>query len=263
MAEDYLKKYSVDQVAAWYLRLAAGWDKNFSELSQPMAGVFLRTWVNNRIPDAKVEFDAPEHLRSDGSVFDVQAFHRDVFLSNKKAHFHGKPDRWVGILPRIQGMPGFTKWDMKGDLNLEYESLCDIAPNIFAIGKIQQTGTNAQRDIFGSLRGFQLKSKITVSATPSSGTVVKITFKSWQCSGTDRYDWDYSEHLTVANPDFGSKAADAIRPEDRMLTVFHSNAKRLEDAGKAAPFLVVLKPWTVLDARLTAATGIDTARKLY
>lgn len=262
MAEDYLKKLSVDQVAAWYLRLADAWEKGMADVKQPLAGAFLRAWVNNRTTDAKIEFDAPDHLRSNAAVFEVQSFHREVFLTSRKARFSGKPDRWAGILPRIQGAAGFTKWDMKGDLALEYESLCDVAPNIFAIGRIQQTGSNAERDIFGSLRGFQLKSKITVGATPGQGSQVKILFKSWICSGTDRYDWNYSEHLTVVNPDYGSKAADAVRPQDQTLTVYHSNAERLEKAGKAAPFIVVIKPWTVVDARLTAPGVVDTKRRL-
>lgn len=262
MADDYLKGYSVDQVAAWYLRLADAWDKNMPDLQPALAGTFLRTWVNNRTPDAKIEFDAPAHLRSHSSVFDVQAFHREVFLSNKKARFSGGTEKWAGVLPRIQGAPGFTKWDMIGDLILEYESLCDVAPDIWAIAKIQRSGSNADRDIFGSLRGFQLKSKVTLGAAASSGAQLKIAFKSWSCAGTDRYDWNHSEYLTVVNPDFGSKAPDAIRPGDRTLTVYHSNAKRLEDAGKAAPYQVILKPWTVTDARLTAPAVVDSRRRL-
>lgn len=262
MAEDYLKQYSVDQVAAWYLRLAEAWDQNMPDLQPALAGTFLRTWVNNRDKNANIEFDAPAHLRSHASVFEVQAFHREVFLTNKKARFSGGSEKWAGILPRIQGAAGFTKWDMKSDLPLEYESLCDIAPDIWAIAKIQRSGSNADRDIFGSLRGFQLKSKVTVGAVALQGSQVKILFKSWQCSGTDRYDWNYSEHLTVVNPDYGSKAADAIRPGDKTLTVYHSNAKRLEDAGKAAPYNVVLKPWTVSDARLSGPATIDIRRRL-
>jgi hypothetical protein len=201
-------------------------------------------------------------LRTHAAVFDVQSYHRDVFLTIRKATGYQKADKWAGVLPRIQGASGFTKWDMNGDLTLEYESLCDLAPNLLAIGRIQQFGSKADNDIMNSLRGFQLKSKVTVGATPVKDKLVRIMFKSWVSSGTDRYDWDYSEHLTVVNPDFGSKAAYAIRPEDQKLTVYHSNAKRLEDAGKAAPFLVVLKPWYADDARLTASATVDAGRRL-
>lgn len=262
MAEDYLKTCPAEQVAAWYLRLAAAWEMNMPELQPALAGVFLKTWVKNRVRDARIEFDAPNHLRTHPSVTDVLTYHRDVFLTNKKARFSGGAEKWAGVLPRLQGAPGYTKWDMRGDLPLEYESLCDVAPNLWAIAKIQRSGSNADRDIFGSLRGFQLKSAVRLSAGPPSGTSVSISFKEWQCSATDRYDWDYSEHLTVVNPDFGSQDPTAIRPQDRTLTVYHSNAKRLEDAGMAAPYQVVLRPWRITDARLLATAPVDPKRRL-
>ena len=263
MSQDYLKNYSIDQVAAWYGRSANVWEKNMSDLHPALAGAFLRTWLTNRVKYKKIEFEAPAHLKSHSSIFEVQAFHRDVFLSNKKARFSGGVEKWAGILPRIQGVLGFKKWDMRDILTLEYESLSDIAPNLLAIAKIQKFGSNADRDIFGSLRGFQLKSKVTVSAQQlASKSQVKISFNTWACSGTDVYDWNYSEYLTVVNPDYGSKIPGAIRPEDQTLTVFHTNAKRLEDAGQAAPFEVILKPWMVFDARLTSSATLDITRSL-
>jgi hypothetical protein len=174
----------------------------------------------------------------------------------------GGAEKWAGVVPRIQGGHGFTKWDMKSPLRLEYESLCDIAPDIWTIAKIQRSGTNAERDIFGSLRGFQLKSIVTVTALGHQNARVTIQFSSWQCSGSDRYDWNYSERLTVGNPDYRSKSPDAIRPQDETLTVYHSNAKRLEDAGQAAPYDVVLRPWPVNDVGITGPAAIDTSRKL-
>jgi hypothetical protein len=262
MAEDHLKALPVARVAAWYLRLADAWSKNVPELQPSLAGAFLRKWVENRNPRAKIEFDAPAHLKSNHAVRSVQAFHRDVFLTNKKARFSGGAEKWAGVLPRIQGAPGVTKWDLKGLLPLEYESLCDIAPDYWAIAKIQRSGTGGDRDIFGSLRGFQLKSRITLTAQNPMNSHVDVQFSSWQCSGTDRYDWNYSERLTVANPDYQSKAPDAIRPEDKTLTVYHSNAKRLEDAGQAAPYDVVLRPWTISDGGITGLATVDTSRRL-
>ena len=108
----------------------------------------------------------------------MQACPREVFLTNEKARFSGGSEKWAGILPRIQGVLGFRKWDMRGILPLEYESLCDVAPNLLAIGKIQRLGDSADRDIFGSLRGFQLKSTVTVSVDSPPGTPVTIMFKS-------------------------------------------------------------------------------------
>jgi hypothetical protein len=145
---------------------------------------------------------------------------------------------------------------------LKYESLCDPAPNIIAIAKVQKFGTSGDRDIFGSLRGFQLRSAVTVAALPTQGKQVTIRFNSWICSATDRYDWDYSEHLTVANPDYQSKAKEAICPNDQTITVFHANAKRLEDAQLAAPYDVVIRPWHIVDQTLLRDAVVDTSRKL-
>jgi len=231
------------------------------ELRPPLAGVFLRKWVDNRNSKATIEFDAPEHLKTSKAVKEVQTFHRGVFLTNNKARLAGGTENWVGALPRAVGAKGFIKWDMKSDLNLEYESLCDIAPTVWEIAKLQQFGSNADRDIFGSLRGFQLRSKVVVSGQAHPHKRENVIFKSWICTGKDRYDWNYSEYLTVVNPDYESKAADAIRPKDKTLIVYHTNAKRLEDAGQAAPYDVVLRPWKVLDASLLSPAFIDLSRK--
>jgi hypothetical protein len=262
MADDYLQNLPVAQVADWYRRLAIAWGNNTPELQPALAGLFLRTWVDNRDRNATILFDAPSHLKSNRAVLDVQTFHRDVFLTTKKGRFARGVEKWAGIIPRLQGASGFTKWDMQGELALKYESLCDIAPDIWAIAKVQKFGSSADRDIFGSLRGFQLESKATVTADPQQGSLVNITFKSWLCSGSDRYDWNYSEYLTVVNPDFQSKLPNAVRPSDQKLTVYHRNAKRLEDAGQAAPYNVVLKPWMVSDTRVVGVATIDAGRTL-
>lgn len=151
---------------------------------------------------------------------------------------------------------------MISPLTMEYESLCDIAPDFWTIAKIQRSGTPAERDTFGSLRGFQLQSEVSVAAQSPVNNRLPVKFTSWQAPGRDRYDWNYSQRLTVANPDFGSNAPDAIRPQDRTLKVFHSNAKRLEDSGEAAPYDVVLRPWQVADVRITAPAEIDLSRSL-
>lgn len=262
MADDVLKEHPVDRVAAWYRRLADGWQRNAPDLQPSLAAVFLRTWLDNRDPSAQIPFDAPSHLKSNNAVLSVQQFHRDVFLTISKARFAGGKERWAGVLPRIQGSLGFAKWDMKGELSLQYESLCDPAPNIVAIAKVQRFGTSGERDVFGSLRGFQLKSEVVVTAAPSYGSTVIIKFKSWTCSGTDRYDWNYSEYLTLANPDYRSKDKDAIAPAAETIRVYHSNAKRLEDAGLAAPYDVILRPWMVVSPTLVKESTIDRARKL-
>ncbi len=259
---DFLGDLPVERVAAWYGRLADAWKQGTPELKPPLAGSFLKAWLRNRSSLAKIEFEAPLHLRSNFAVIETASYHREVFLTNKMARI-GSGEKWAGIIPRVQGMTGFNKWNMKRPLNLEYESLCDIAPTKLAIIKVQRSGSNADRDIFGSLRGFQLKSTVTVAAqTNRPNTQVRILFNRWQCSGTDRYDWDYSEHMTVANPDYMSKDTNDVRPQDQKVTVYHSNAKRLEDARLAAPYDVFLRPWPMSASQLISPAAINIGRRL-
>jgi hypothetical protein len=173
----------------------------------------------------------------------------------------GKLEKWVGILPRLQGLPGFTKWDMHRELSLSYESLCDIAPKPWDILRIQRSGTSAERDILGSLRGFQLKSEAVFTGT-AQGSKAIIKCKRWTASGTDRYDWNYDEFLTVPNPDYKSKDEGALAPSEETVLVRHKNAKRLEDARLACPFDVVIRPWVVSDAKIVGDSSIDMTKKL-
>jgi hypothetical protein len=84
MGDDVLKKYPVDQVAAWYRRLADGWQQKTPELQPSLASVFLKTWLDNRNPSASIPFDAPVHLKSNAAVYSVQDFHRKVFCRESK-----------------------------------------------------------------------------------------------------------------------------------------------------------------------------------
>jgi hypothetical protein len=256
---DPLAQLTEDELAAWYLRLADAAEKGLKNkgIKDPLSGKFLRTWVTNRQLDKVYEFEAPEHLRSLPAITEVQRYHREVFLTAKKARFTGGKEKWVGVLPRIQGLPGFPTWDMEDPIYLEYESLCDLAPNTFSVIQIQRYGDPRERDILTSLRGFQLKSKVCLRAKVVNGSKnAALYFLAWAASGTDRYDWNYGEHFTPPNPDYGSNEPYAVSPEEKEFTVQHKHAKRLESAGKAAPFKVVIKPWVVANSPITGPAQI-------
>ena len=256
---DPLAKLTEDELVAWYLRLADAAEKEFKNqgVKEPLSDRFLRTWINNRQLDKVYEFEAPEHLRLLPAVTQVQRHHREVFLTSQKARFTGGKQKWVGILPRIQGLSGFPAWDMKDPIYLEYESLCDLAPNALKIFQIQKNGPPEDFDIMTSLRGFQLKSKVCLRAeVVNRGENAVLYFMAWAASGTDRYDWNYQERFTPHNPDYGSKEPYAVSPGEEMITVEHKHARRLEKAGKAAPFKVIIKPWVVVDASLTGPAQI-------
>ncbi|MCL2589788.1 MAG: hypothetical protein FWD67_02625 [Betaproteobacteria bacterium] len=258
---DYLGELDAPDVAAWYRRLANWWPKNVPDLSEPLAGKLLNTWLNNRERNKVYLFEAPPHLRSLElkQVREGLIFHRTIFLTEKRA----KNGKWGGILPRIQGLPGFQKWDMRGELALEYESLCVIGEGRVEINRIQTHGTSAERDILGAMHGFQLKSKckVVVSPIPNS-SFVNVRFKEWYVSITDDYHWDPEKGLTVPNPDYQSKDPKAVKPDLEIMPVHHSNAKRVEDAGMAAPFKVEIKPWQINDAGITREMRIDIKRRL-
>lgn len=261
MASDVLKQLSEKQVQGWYERLGrkVSADAKTAGVSSPLSGAFLLQYIgkNGNALGAVLDVDAPEHLQADSSVIDVQLFHRAVFLTETKGNFRPQPDRWAGLIPRLQS----GKWDGASTISLEYASLSDVAPGPVAIAKLYATKPAGKWDIFTSLRGWQLKSSVRVAGKPN-GDKVAITFESWSASGEDYYDFDANEHLTVPNPDYQSKESYAVAPKEREIRVYHSNAIRLEKVGLAQPFKVRVKPWLVKQASVTGAAEIDPKKKL-
>ena len=137
---DYLKSLSVADVAAWYYRLADHVAKQKVENSVPLASVFLRHWLDNRQRDSLFTFNPPAYLQQYPRVKEVLQYQRDVFLTKQKGRT-GKTEQWMGVLPRLQGATGYTRWQGNGILTMQYESLCDIAPSLMAIIKIQTSGS--------------------------------------------------------------------------------------------------------------------------
>ena len=68
--------------------------------------------------------------------------------------------------------------------------------------------------------------------------------------------------LTVPNPDYKSKEAYALEPDEKLVTVWHSNAKRLEEARLAAPYDLTLRSWEVTDPMLIGDSSVDIAKRL-
>jgi len=259
---DYLAPLSAQQVAAWYGRLADRWGQERIDNQQPLAPLFLRHWLDNRDSTSVFQFQAPNYLRSSPYVSSVLRYQRRVFLTEEQARLTGGRRIWAGVLPRMRGSPGFTRWDLRVPVNMEYESLVEVGSNAADIARIQLSGSNAEKDLFGSLRGFQLRSHVLVSGARLPGASVRMAFLAWSCRVSDRYDFDYREHLTVPNPDYGIARPDAIRPQDRSLKVYHANARRLEQAGLAAPYNIVSKEWHVSDASVLKPGEVDPTRRL-
>lgn len=253
---DVLKNLPVEAVAAWYRRLADSIGRARLNGEEPLSSRLLRHYLENREPNSTYSFEAPSHLRNSSWVFQTLTYHRRVFLTEERARFTGGSSRWSGVVPRLQGRGQFIQWHPGQPLKMIYQSLVEIPL------WIQISGTNEEKDLLTAFHGFQLKSEVLVQGTfvPNS-TRARIFFSYWGCKGIDRYDFDFSEHFTVPNPDYGSSLPGAVEPLQPTITVFHSNARRLELAHLAAPFNIETK-WQTLDLRITSPADVDWSRDL-
>ena len=259
---DYLSKLSEKQVADWYGRLAIQISKTKVNNQEPLASIFLREWLKNRNPKFVYTFHPPKHLKESKYVINVLKYHRDVFLTQKKAKFTGKREAWAGILPRLQGIRGYKKWNLSKPLSLHYESLVEIGNGYVDLIRIQTSGTAEERDLLTSLRGFQLKSTVIINGVQSNSKV-KINFQSWSCEVSDTYDFNYNEYFTVPNPDFGkNNMKGAVQPNEKSIRVYQKNAKRLEDANLSCPYKIKSYKWQVTNLAITGPAEIDINRKI-
>lgn len=260
---DYLAELNVQEVAAWYNRLAASVSKEKINGQEPLSSLFLRTWLKNRSRKYTLMFRSPIYLKNSKYVKDTLEYHRAVFLTEEKARFTGSHRQWAGIIPRLQGSKGFKKWTLSSAISMEYESLVEVGAGLADIIRIQTRGTPAEIDLLTSLRGFQLKSIVKVNGKQLPKAMVKIDFESWQCEIIDKYDFNYSEYFTPPNPDFGkNNLKGAVRPQDRSFRVYHKNAKRLEDANLACPYKIKSYRWHVVDTDIIKSVEIDSAKQL-
>jgi hypothetical protein len=96
--------------------------------------------------------------------------------------------------------------------------------------------------------GYQLRTEVVVSVSQArGGNELDVTFQRFQAKVVDRYDFNYTERLTVPNPDQGSTSPGAVCPGRDRITVYHSNARRMEDAHLAAPYALESVAWDVSD----------------
>lgn len=256
---DVLAPLPAEAVAGWYGRLA-----DFSEgEGGDLSALFLRLWLKNRNPEATMTIPAHPHIITSSLVTATLPHHRSVYLTEEKGRFTEGGERWAGIIPRLQGQAGFQKWDGTGTLVLHYECLAEgtnpyVAAAQYKLGLLSKPDA----DVFTSLHGFQLRTDVEVGAAPNAAKKLTVKFQKFEASARDRYDWNPAEHLTMPNPDFGSKAPGAVRPDLKKIVVYHSNARRLEKAGMAAPYNLESKPWSVTNTAVTGSATIDPNKTL-
>lgn len=259
-SDDELSPYTPAEVAAWYRRLANLIKKKQGD---SLAALMLLHWLDGKgakltFPHARVErlSFVVEHLRSEV---------RPVFLTERKAKLKGG-EKWAGVLPRIKKMPGFPPWDGTSPIPMEFTGQSVGVPlSVQAKAALGLATDPDELDVLMSLHTFGLKSNVIVTATPVPKTPnYTIKFTSWKTHAFDRYDWDPTKHLTVPNPDFGNpdKVADPIAPAKDTIRVYHSNAKRVEAAGLAAPYDAESTEWTPADPDTVKDALVDASRSL-
>jgi len=257
-ADDVLADCASPALAQWYRRLAA-----FSEAhGGVLAPLLLRLWLDNRDPRAKKVIPAHSNLTGSTVVRDAIAYHRSVYLTERKERLGGGVEKWAGVVPRLQGK-GYPKWDGSGELAMSYQALAafsDLDSASFAFNAMSL----AEADVFTSFHNFQLRTDAVVALQQSAGGAGKtmVIFKKFQARAIDRYDWDPAKHLTMPNHDYRVQAPWAIRPDLQRIVVFHANAKRLERDGLAAPYDLETAPWDVTDRAVIAPAVIDPVRRL-
>jgi hypothetical protein len=239
---DYLAPLSPLAVAAFYRRLAASIQAKFG--GDSLAATLLLWWLDGKgklaVFDAKYVRDL-EEVRSY-----LLKTARPIFLSQKQT-----PAGVIGgVVPRIRGTiksnpPG-------GPYAMHLEGNVETPLSIEAKAAMGMKVEARELDALYALHGFTVISDVVVSVTPKSPSGHNVKFDRWTCKTQDEYHWDPDKHITVPNPDFGSKDKDAVSPGDKTITVYHSNAIRVEKGGLADPFHNESKPWDEIGTAVVA-----------
>ncbi len=255
-ARDILGTIPVQQVHAWYGRLAAAIARSpVAGGGTPLASLFLNRYLspqrtNRGGRQPLLRFTAPDYVKNLDRVQDVLQFHRRVYLTQERARI-GTSRRWAGIKPRWEN-PGRYGWNRTDPLSMHYESLVEIPI------RWQVTGNNEERDIlYGLGLGFQLRTEVVARVVHPGGDHLDVTFTRFIAKVVDVYDFNYDEHITVPNPDYQSTAAGAVCPGRDKIRVYHTNARRMENASLAAVYPLESDAWTITDRTITGPGRVD------
>ena len=251
---DELANLKPAELAGWYGRLADYATKQNTDVKGALSPIFLKYWLTGH--GKKLVFSPPEHLRNSAYVIDELKYHRAVYLTEEKAKM-GTEEKWAGIIPRLQGK-SYSKWDGKGYLTMHLESLVDIP--VYKEWLLSK----GDLDLLMAMHGFQLRTDVTVTASPSKASMRRVMFTSFAAKVTDSYHWNPEKHLDMPNPDYGnpSKVLNPVAQKAKQINVYHKNAIRLEKAGLAWAYELESEPWKVTDLSIMGSADIDPNKKL-
>jgi hypothetical protein len=244
---DYLAPLTPREVAAFYRRLALSIRAKFG--GDSLAATLLLHWLDG---GGKDKVFPSRHV---SSLFEVTSYlrgtARPIFLSVRATPSGGIG----GIVPRLKGTIKSTP--PGGPYAMHLEGNVETPLSIELKAKMGVSVDPAELDALYALHGFTLISDVVVSAAKTADPRrYAVTFDSWICKASDEYHWNPSKHIAVPNPDYGSRVSGAVAPADKEITIYHSNAIRVEKAGLAMPFHDESEPWTVKDVGVTGPATV-------
>src|ERR1017187_4111110 len=221
-------------VAAFYRRLAASIQKQFG--GDSLAALLLVHWLDG---NGKTKTFHPKYVR-DLDV--VRSYLRDtarlIFLSQKAT-----PAKTIGrVVPRIRGTIQATP-----PYAMHLEGNVEVGLGVQAKAALGMKVEPREVDVLYALHGFTVISDVVVSVAKKGPKMYTVKFDRWKSKTTDQYHWDPNKHISVLNPDYGSKDAGAIAAGDKEIVVYHKHAIRVEKAGLAAPFTDESEVWDEID----------------
>jgi hypothetical protein len=245
---DYLAPLKEPEVAAFYRRLAIFIQGKFG--GDSLAATLLLYWLDG---GGKDKTYPAKYVQGLDEVRDyLRGTARPIFLSKRAT-----PSGAIGgVLPRIRGT--IKTNPQTGPYAMHLEGNVETPLSVEAKAAMGMKVDERELDALYALHGFTLVSDVVASVSRSSNSkIYDVTFDSWKCKAVDYYHWNPAKHITVPNPDFGSKEPGAVRPGDKEITVYHSNAIRVEKAGLAAPFHDESEPWDEKDVSVMGPAQVN------
>jgi len=231
---DHLAPLAERDVAAFYRRLAASIQAGFG--GDSLAAILLLHWLDG---GGQPKVYPARYVRD---LAEVRSYLRDTarpMLLSRRPTPSGKIG---GVVPRIKGSiksnpPG-------GPYPIHLEGNVETPLSVQAKAALGLKVEPRELDALYALHGFLLVSDVVMSAKPTaSPRAYDVRFDRWTCKASDEYHWNPAKHITVPNPDHGSREKWAVAPGERDITIYHRNAIRLENAGLAKAFHDESEPW--------------------
>lgn len=251
MEEDYLKDLDPPAVAAFYRRLASFIQQMIGGDGQSLASMLLIHWLDGKGQRKIYPSKYVSNLR--GVRIYLRETARPIFLSQRPPP---KQQQIGGIVPRIKGtIP--TNDPPGGPYKMRLEGGVETPVSIQARAAMGLDVDRNELDAFFALHNFGLNSDVVVSAANSGRGYYNVKFDRWTCKAVDEYHWNKDKHIEVPNPDFGSTTPGSVAPTKKKITVYHSNAIRVEQANLAQSFNNESEPWDVYDVAITGPATVN------